>query len=72
MLFSADNKPKEKKQSDCLSGSVVRIPSPHTTIEVFHELKFIDKGTDIYTVFTWSRDRYMVLLGHMTHIRNGG
>ena len=50
MLFSADNKPKEKKQSDCLSGSVVRIPSPHTTIEVFHELKFIDK-VQIYIQF---------------------
>ena len=59
MLFSADNKPKEKKQSDCLSGSVVRIPSPHTTIEVLIEFKFIDKGTSIYTVFAWSRDRYL-------------
>ena len=68
MLFSADNKPKKNKNSRTVYSAVVRTPSPHTTIEVYNEFQFIDKGTDIYTVFTWSRDRYMVLLGHMTHI----
>ena len=56
MLFSADNRPKKKENSRTVYSAVVRIPSPHTTIEVFHELKFIDKGTDISTVFAWSRD----------------
>ena len=51
MLFSADNKPKKNKNSWTVYSAVVRTPSPHTTIEVCIELKFIDKGTDIYTVF---------------------
>ena len=50
MLFSADNRPKKNKNSRTVYIAVVRIPSPHTTIEVLHELKFIDK-VQIYIQF---------------------
>ena len=50
MLFLADNKPKEKKQSDCLSGLVVRTPSPHTMIEVYIELNLLIRA-QIYIQF---------------------